>query len=155
MRRLSNVASLRSRVALGVIAVAVLMQAYRPARTNPPIDPQQELSAVMHVDPAVQPVLDRSCNDCHSNRTVWPWYSQVAPISWGVVSDVSDGRRHMNFSEWGAYPGFKQKDMLNEACKLVTRRDMPPFVYSLVHRDTVLSQAEREALCGWTKTVTQ
>lgn len=150
-----DVAKLRRRVALGVIVAAVLIQLYRPARSNPPIDPRQELSSVMSVDPAVQAVLSRSCNDCHSNRTVWPAYSQVAPISWGVSSDVNDGRRHMNFSEWGAYPSYKQKDLLDKACKLVTQHDMPPFTYNLVHRDAVLNQAERDALCRWTKSVTQ
>jgi hypothetical protein len=150
-----DVKKLRRRVALGVIAAALLIQLYRPARTNPPIDPKQELPAVMVVDPAVQAVLSRSCNDCHSNRTVWPAYSQVAPISWGVASDVRDGRRHMNFSEWGTYPSYKQKDLLDKACKLVTQHDMPPFAYSLVHRDAGLKQAERDALCVWTKSITQ
>ena len=152
---MKDIAKLRRRVALGVIVAAVLIQLYRPARTNPPIDPKQEITAVMPVDPAVQTVVNRSCNNCHSNRTVWPSYSQVAPISWGVASDVSDGRRHMNFSEWGTYPSYKQKDLLDKACKLVMQHDMPPFTYNLVHRDAGLSQAERDALCRWTKSVTQ
>ena len=150
-----DVQKLRKRVVWGAIAAALLIQLYRPARTNPPIDPRQELSTVMTVDPTVQTVLNRSCNDCHSNRTVWPPYSGVAPISWGVASDVNDGRRHMNFSEWGTYPSYKQKDLLDKACKLVTQHDMPPFTYGLVHRDAGLKQAERDAICGWTKSVTQ
>jgi hypothetical protein len=150
-----DVAKLRRRVAWGLVVAVVLIQLYRPARTNPPIDPKQELAAVMSVDPAVHAVLDRSCNDCHSHRTVWPAYSQVAPISWGVASDVKDGRRHMNLSEWGTYPVYKQKDLLDKACKLVTQHDMPHFTYNLVHRDAALNQSELDALCRWTKSVTQ
>ena len=152
---MKDMKKLRRRVAVGIIATAAIIQLYRPARTNPPSDPKQGLSAVVAVDPAAQAILNRSCNDCHSNRTVWPAYSEVAPFSWGVASDVDDGRRHMNFSEWGTYPGFKQKDLLDKACQLVTQHDMPPFVYSLVHHDRVPTQAEREVLCRWTKTVTQ
>jgi hypothetical protein len=147
--------SLGRRVAFGAIAAVVLIQVYRPSRTNPPMDVKQDISAVMNVDAAVQPILDRSCNDCHSNRTVWPWYSEIAPISWGVTSDVSDGRRHMNFSEWGTYPDYKRKDLLDKACKLVTQHDMPPFTYSLIHRESALSQTDREAVCRWTKESTE
>ena len=115
------------------------------------MDVTQDISATMNVDAAVLPVLDRSCNDCHSNRTIWPWYSGVAPISWGVASDVNDARRHMNFSEWGTYPDYKRKEHLDEICKLVTRRDMPPFIYSMLHPEARLSSTERETLCSWTK----
>lgn len=138
-------------MALGAVAVVVVIQAFRPSRTNPPIDPKQEIAAVMHVDTGVQSILDRSCNDCHSNRTVWPWYSQVAPISWGVASDVSDGRRHMNFSEWGTYPAYKQQDLLDKACKLVTQHDMPPFTYNLIRAANRPTNSDRQAICTWTK----
>jgi hypothetical protein len=119
------------------------------------MDVKQDISAVMTVDAAVLPVLDRSCNDCHSNRTVWPWYSEIAPISWGVASDVSDARRHMNFSEWGTYPDYKRKDLLDKACKLVTQHDMPPLTYVTVHREARLSDSDREAICRWTKANTE
>ena len=148
-------ASLRRRAALGAIAIVVVIQAFRPSRTNPPIDAKQEITAAMNVDAGVQSILNRSCNDCHSNRTVWPWYSEIAPISWGVASDVRDGRRHMNLSEWGSYPDYKRKDLLDKACKMVTQRDMPPFTYGLVHRQTQLSDPERETICRWTKANTE
>jgi hypothetical protein len=147
----SSLLVLVRRVALGAVAVIILIQAYRPSRTNPPVDAKQEISAVMSVDAGVQSIFNRSCNDCHSGRTVWPWYSEVAPVSWLVASDVRDGRRHMNFSEWGSYPGFKRADMLNETCKLVTQRDMPPLTYNLMHAPARLSDSDRQAICAWTK----
>jgi hypothetical protein len=139
------------RVVLGAIGLAVVIQAYRPSRTNPPIDPKQEITAAMAVAPDVRPILSRSCDDCHSNRTVWPWYSEVAPISWGVISDVSDGRSHMDFSEWGTYPAYKRKDLLNDVCKMVTQHDMPLVTYALLHPNARLSEADRQAICRWTK----
>jgi hypothetical protein len=138
-------------LALGAVGLFVLIQAYRPSRTNPPMNVQQDISAVMRVDPDVLSVLDRSCNDCHSNRTVWPWYSEVAPLSWAVASDVDNARRHMNFSEWGSYTDYQRQSHLDEICKIVTQRDMPPFTYALAHRNAALSDPERQMICQWTK----
>jgi hypothetical protein len=143
------------RLALGAVAALALIQAYRPSRANPPMNVQQDISVAMSLDPEVRSIIDRSCNDCHSDRTVWPWYSEVAPVSWGVASDVHDGRRHMNFSEWGSYPDYKRKDLLDKVCKMVTQHDMPPFTYSLIHRESGLSQTDRDAICRWTKANTE
>jgi len=79
-----------------LVAVFVLAQAIRVERLNPPV--QAEITA----DPAVKPLLRRACYDCHSNETVWPWYSNVAPASWLIASDVEEGRSNLNFSEWGS-----------------------------------------------------
>src|SRR6516164_493590 len=89
-----------------VIAAVILFfafQVYRPECTNPPADPKQDIHAILAVDPQVDSVMQRSCNDCHSNQTAWPWYSKVAPASWLVVSDVKRGRAAVNFSEWSKY----------------------------------------------------
>ncbi len=90
-----------ARVAV-VAFVAVLLgtQLIRPARTNPPTDPSRTITARMRVTPEVAAVLKRACRDCHSNETTWPWYSNVAPISWLVIDHVRSGRRHFNYSEW-------------------------------------------------------
>lgn len=147
--------ALAKRVALGAVGLAVVIQAFRPARTNPPIDAKQELAATANVDANVRSIIDRSCNDCHSNRTVWPWYSEVAPVSWLLGSDVDGGRRHMNFSEWGTYPGYKHKDLLDKMCKEVTSHGMPLWQYLLVHRNAALSDSDRQAICSWTKEAAQ
>lgn len=138
------------RAILGAIGLIILIQAYRPSRTNPPMDVTQDIMTTTNVDLGVRSILDRSCNDCHSNRTVWPWYSEVAPVSWLVASDVNDARRHMNFSEWGTYPDHQRQSHLGEICEIVTERDMPPLIYLLAHRDAQLSDAERQSICQWT-----
>ena len=90
------------RIVLVLIVFCAASQIIRPSRANPPIDQKRELHAVLPLDPTVASIFARSCNDCHSNRTVWPWYSQIAPISWLVAYDVRQGRQKMNFSEWDA-----------------------------------------------------
>jgi Haem-binding domain len=139
------------KMALGAVGLILAIQVFRPSRTNPPMDVNQDLSVAVHVDAGVRSLIDRSCNDCHSNRTVWPWYSEVAPISWLVASDVNGARRHMNFSDWGAYPTHQRQSHLDEICKVVTEGDMPPLTYTLMHATARLSDSDRQAICGWTK----
>ena len=89
--------------------------------------------------------------DCHSNRTVWPWYSYVAPMSWLVERDVREGRDHMNLSEWDLYD-FKQREkLLADIASAVKNREMPVSQYTLVHRDAKLSDAEADLLYAWAR----
>jgi hypothetical protein len=106
----------------------------------------------MRVTPEVTAVLDRACRDCHSNDTIWPWYSNVAPISWLVIDHVRSGRRHFNYSEWAAYGPDKERELLQEICEETRDGSMPVGSYTLVHRDARLSEADVLALCTWTET---
>ncbi|HKV25804.1 MAG TPA: heme-binding domain-containing protein [Candidatus Acidoferrum sp.] len=136
------------RLLLILVVLAAGSQLIRPTKTNPPIDPQREIHANLPLDSAASGVLSRACNDCHSNRTVWPWYSHVAPSSWLVVSDVNRGRKAMNLSEWSAYSAEAQQKHLAEMCKEVTEGEMPGLPYTLLHPEARLSSADRAALCN-------
>jgi len=130
--------------AIVLVAALIVAQAIRIDKTNPPA--RSEISA----DPAVKPILKRACYDCHSNETVWPWYSNVAPVSWLIGSDVNEGRSKMNFSEWGKYSSKDQADKLKEIVEEVQTGGMPPWYYSLMHRNSRLSQRERDQIKNWT-----
>jgi heme-binding protein len=143
----------RTVVVLGVFWV--LAQIYRPARTNPQIHAEQQIGAYLAAEPVIPSILERSCDDCHSHRTVWPWYSQVAPVSWLVVSDVNRGRRQLNFSEWGSYPQDKRGRLLEAICKEVTEGDMPPMTYTPMHSSAKLSSADAQEICQWTAAARQ
>lgn len=143
------------RVLLAVVIVLAVIQVFRPARTNPPIDPKRDIHSNLSLDVHVAATLARSCNDCHSNRTTWPWYSHVAPASWLVVSDVNRGRKALNFSEWSTYGPKEQKEHLAEICKEVTEGEMPGFSYTLIHRDATLSKADVAAVCSWAQSTGQ
>ncbi len=132
-------------VALLVLFAAA--QLIRPDRTNPPVNPASALQAA----PPVQAIFDRSCRDCHSDRTVWPWYSQVAPVSWLVADDVKEGRGELNFSRWSEYPRDRARRKLSKICEEVRGGDMPLWYYTPMHAGTKLSAAERDAVCQWTQ----
>ena len=131
-----------------LLVLAAASQLIRPARTNPPLNPQREIHATLPVDSVASGVISRACNDCHSSRTVWPWYSHVAPSSWLVVSDVNRGRKAMNFSDWSSYSAEAQQKHLTKLCKEVTEGEMPGLPYTLLHPEARLTSADRAALCS-------
>jgi hypothetical protein len=136
-----------------VLLVLLIIQLVQPSRSNPPVDSARTIHASLSVDPAVASVFARSCNDCHSNTTVWPWYSKVAPASWLVASDVNRGRKALNFSDWKSLNPEKQKEIVPEICKEVADRDMPTEEYLLMHPRAKLTGAEVQAICGWAHSV--
>lgn len=143
------------RSVVGAIILLVVIQVIRPARTNPSIDPTREITARLSVESSVASIFARSCNDCHSNRTIWPWYSSVAPVSWLVISDVSRGRRHMNLSDWAAIPPQRIARTLDRMCKEVRSGDMPMTVYVPMHPLARLTPSDVDMICRWTDTTRQ
>ena len=133
------------------VVVFVIAQFIRPAKTNPEIDQLLALESQVHVDPKVAPILDRSCNDCHSYKTRWPWYSHVAPVSWFVIDHVNEGRIHLNFSEWGTYDKEQQRDLLREICGEVKQGSMPLSSYTPLHPGSKLSSEDVTTICEWTQ----
>jgi hypothetical protein len=130
------------KIVLGIIILGVtftiLLQLvpYGRNHTNPPIvqEPQWDT-------PQTRALVSRACFDCHSNETVWPWYSNIAPVSWLVQADVDGGRQTLNFSEWGT-------TWLNygEIGEVVAEGRMPPGQYLIMHPEARLNQAEKDAL---------
>ena len=135
---------------IAVVVVFVLLQFKRPARSNPPVDESQTIFARTQVTPQVNAIFDRSCRDCHSHKTVWPWYTNVAPISWFIVDHVDHGRSHLNFSEWGKLDKDRQDKNLREVCDEVTAGNMPLSSYTPLHPGSTLSAEDIKTLCDWT-----
>lgn len=134
-------------VVLAVVFTA--LQLVRPARTNPPVDEARTLEAHARVPLEVASILDRSCNDCHSHQTRWPWYSNVAPVSWYVVEHVNEGRDEMNFSDWAQYSQRQQAGLLRQICREITNGAMPLRSYLRMHHDAELSREDVKTLCDW------
>ena len=126
-----------------IVVIAVSIQFIPVNRTNPPvigeIEAPEEILAILH----------RSCFDCHSNETKWPWYSYVAPASWLVAKDVRDGRRHINFSEWVNYNSKQQKHNRKLSGKMVAIGEMPLWFYLPLHSEATLSDEEIELIVTW------
>jgi hypothetical protein len=123
---------------VAVIALAFLIQLvpYGRQHTNPPVVAEPNWDS-----PQTRELAKRACYDCHSNETTWPAYSNVAPISWLVQRDVDEGRRHLNFSEWG-----QRNFRTREIGGVIQEGEMPPFYYVILHPNAGLTAAEKDAL---------
>jgi mono/diheme cytochrome c family protein len=131
---------LRRLVVLGALVaaigfIAIQLVPYGRDHSNPPV-----LSEPTWDSPATASLVTAACSDCHSNRTEWPWYSNIAPMSWLVQRDVDGGRRALNFSE------MNRGQVADEAAGKVSSGEMPPFTYTIIHPDARLSDADRAAL---------
>jgi hypothetical protein len=138
-------------IGVGVVSMQFIA---RPDRTNPAEDPRVALSSRLRIPADVQAILDRSCSDCHSYSTKWPWYTAVAPASWIVADDVEEGRRHLNFSTWGTYSVKRQAAKLEMISAEVDKGSMPLKGYLMLHSDAALSEADKDRLCEWASATT-
>ncbi len=143
-------------IALAVLVVLVVLAQLVPQSvfptTNPPVNPANTVEARTHaLTPAVTAILERSCYDCHSNRTAWPWYSKVAPIAWLVSNDVKEARREVNFSDWAQHDPKRAARKLQGICEQVEQGDMPLWYYRPMHPASKLSAADKSAVCAWTR----
>ena len=120
-------------IGLGSLCLAQLVP-YGRAHTNPPVASEPAWDS-----DGTRAVFYRACRDCHTNETIWPWYSHVAPASWLVQHDVDEGRSHLNVSEWR-----EQKQHGDEAAEMVQTGEMPPWFYSPLHASSRLSPEELE-----------
>ena len=126
------------------IAIALLIQLVPVEQSNPP-----EM-APLTAPEQVQEILVRSCYDCHSNKTRWPWYSRVAPVSWWVTDHVNEGREHLNFSNWGLSNAEDQAEYAEEIIEEVEEGKMPMPSYVTGHPEAELSETDVATLRAWT-----
>jgi hypothetical protein len=138
-------------IAIVLFVAFVAIQFIRPDFTNPPIEAAKTLEATAQVPADVEAILTRSCTDCHSNATVYPWYSNIQPSAWFLADHIKEGRRELNFSEWGTYNDKRKKRKLEEICEQVETKEMPLPSYLWIHRGARLSDDEIKKICDWTK----
>ncbi len=126
-------------VIIGLVVVGLLIQLIPLSGrgNNPPVTSEPPWDS-----PQTRALAKRACFDCHSNETVWPWYSYVAPVSWLVYNDTMQGRRRLNFSEWNTHP---QRE-LGEISRIIQEGRMPPAVYLPMHPSAQLTAAEKQQL---------
>lgn len=104
-----------------------------------------------NIDQSVRDILERSCQNCHSDRTSWPWYSHVAPMSWMIEKDVHDGRSHWNMSKWDQYSSEERQEIFSQMAPMVRNRQMPLPKYLFLHPEAKLSDADVDLLYRWSR----
>lgn len=138
---------------IGLALTFLIAQFIRPSFTNPPVNASERLEASVSVPADVAAILKRSCSDCHTNETDYPWYSQITPVNWWLKNHIDEGRGEMNFSTWGTYTPKRKAKKLEEVCEQVELGAMPLPSYLWGHRDAALSAEDSKLLCAWATSV--
>lgn len=142
-------------IAVVFVAASIIAQFFRPDQTNPTIVQADTLEATTQVPENVEQILKRSCNDCHTNQTNYPWYSGITPFSWLLQHHIDEGRGKLNFSVWNTYELRRKTRKLGEICEQVDTGEMPLNQYLWIHRDAKLSEEDKKTLCDWALAETQ
>ncbi len=141
----------RRKILLGLLAAFIVAQFVRIDKTNPPADASLDFIASKKPPAEIASILKTACYDCHSHKTAYPWYSNVAPVSWWLKGHINGGREHLNFSEFANYSPDKAKYKMEEIVEVVEGKEMPMLTYMVMHKEAWLSQEQRDLLVNWFK----
>lgn len=142
---------LLKRVLLFLLLAFIVIQFFRIDKTNPEVIEDNDLIAMTGPSKEVENILRSACYDCHSNETQYPWYSNVAPVSWWLKHHIDEGREHLNFSEWGTYPEKKRNHKLEECAEEVEEGEMPLPSYTWTHSEAKLTSEQVKIMKDWFK----
>ncbi len=139
-----------------IVVIFVGIQFIRPVRNIAAPGPTPNDLTVLHPpSQAVTAILARACNDCHSDTTRYPWYADIQPVAWWLNRHIVDGKRHLNFSQFGKYPAKRSKKKLEGIIDETREGGMPLTSYTLIHRDAKLTDADVKALADWVRSIQQ
>lgn len=131
-----------------LLIVFVAAQFVRPAK-NRSGDTSMDIRKKYPVSDSVDRILERACNDCHSNSTRYPWYAEVQPVSWWLGNHIKDGKRHLNLNSFSALPAARQKKRMEDCIEQIDNGEMPLNSYLWMHKDAALSEADKATLKNW------
>lgn len=132
-----------------MLILLFLIQFFRIDKNNPAADPSKDFMTLTNPPSEVASVLNSSCYDCHSNATLYPWYTNIAPVSWWIKDHVNEGREELNFSEWGTYSSRRMDHKLKEAIEQVEENEMPVNSYVWMHGNAKLSPEQKTGLIAF------
>ena len=137
------------KIAIVLLIVLVGMQFYRPEKNKAEGDYVAAFEAETQPSVEVKQILKTACYDCHSANTEYPWYNNIAPVSYWLADHIEDGKRHLNFSDWENYDSKKKDHKLEEVIEEVKEGKMPLNEYTWTHADANLSEDQISALLAW------
>lgn len=139
------------KVAVALLIVFVAMQFYRPEKNQAQGAHTARFLIETNPPQGVKIILQQTCYDCHSNNTVYPWYNNVAPVSYWLADHVKDGKKHLNFSAWESYSEKKKDHKLEELVEMIEIGVMPLKEYTWTHEEARLTEEQRRAIMSWAK----
>ncbi len=141
--------ALAARILIVILVIFVLLQFIRPPVNQLVGESPAAIQTRYTVPPDVHQVLQRACYDCHSNNTIYPWYSYVQPVGWLLNSHITEGKRELNFDEFASYPAFRQYRKFQAIRQQVEDGKMPLPSYTLIHVSSMLTPEEKGRIVHW------
>jgi hypothetical protein len=136
---------------LALLVLFIAMQFYQPKKNHAQGNHTEQFLTETNPPKEVKIILQQTCYDCHSNTTEYPWYNNIAPISYWLADHVKDGKKHLNFSDWKNYSIKKKDHKLEEVMEMVEDGEMPLKEYTWTHEEAKLSDEQRNHVIAWVK----
>lgn len=140
------------KVFLGILVVLILIQFIKPEK-NDTKNWEKDITTELSVPEDIQKIIKVSCADCHSNYTKYPWYNNIAPVSWWLAQHINRGKEHLNFSEWTAYNKNQKQHIINDLAEVLETHEMPLKSYLINHEDAKMTKEQYAVFLEWVKTI--
>ncbi|MDO9000908.1 MAG: heme-binding domain-containing protein [Bacteroidota bacterium] len=141
------------KIVIALIFLLVIFQFFRIDKSTKPIDLKLDFISITNASPEISGILKTSCYDCHSNQPSYPWYTNIAPISWWIKHHINEGSHHLNFSEWESYSLKRKNHKLEECVEMVEEDEMPMTSYTIMHGNAKLNASQKQLLLSWFKSL--
>jgi hypothetical protein len=143
----------KKKIAFALLLLFIVIQAFRIDKTTKPVDATQDFISVTGANAEVSNLLKVACYDCHSNQPAFPWYTNVAPVSWWIRHHIDEGSHHLNFSIWSTYSEKRKNHKLDECIEMMEEGEMPMTSYTWMHKEAKLTDVQKLVLIEWFKGV--
>ncbi len=141
------------KILVALLIALVIIQFFRPEKNISTTPSPNAVAAAYTTPDDVKQILATSCNDCHSNNTVYPWYSKVQPVAWWLSSHIKEGKDELNFDEFKTFSPRRQYNKMEEVVKLVKDDEMPLNSYTWIHKDAILTADQKQKLTAWAESI--
>lgn len=142
---------MKKKILSSLLVIVVVIQFFRIDKNNPEVNKTDDFIEITNPPLEIATILKSTCYDCHSNETKYPWYSNVAPISWWVKDHINEGRDELNFSKWGTFKEKRKDHKLEEAYEMLEEGEMPLNEYTWTHSEANLTVEQTSLLVNWIK----
>ncbi|MCF8424331.1 MAG: heme-binding domain-containing protein [Bacteroidia bacterium] len=138
-------------ISIALIFILLMIQSIQIDKTIEPVNPATDFISVTAANTEVAGLLKTACYDCHSNQPTYPWYTNMAPVSWWIKHHINEGSQHLNFSIWRTYSEKRKNHKLEECIEMIEEGEMPMYSYTLMHKEAKLADSQKLQLVQFFK----
>jgi hypothetical protein len=142
---------MKNKIALIVVLIFAVMQIFNPEILQEELNPETDFLSNVEASDEVRIMIKNTCYDCHSNKPVYPWYANIAPVSYWINDHIEEGSEHLNFSKWETYSAKKKAHKMEECYEELEEGEMPLYSYTIMHGDAQFSDDQKEKLVAFFK----